>query len=460
MSVSEFLIKCFYPRQSKSGRGYKKEITFGGVRYPIEQPPRKLFIDNRYKNTDLDDSKQRHPILCSEAHDHWEEGAEWTPSSMTIISDYPYTTLKQRILEGATFGGTHFKHFYGELPTCLCNDTVFEDNEEVLTRRRDEALSASLKQEMCIFFSTVNQKIVKWELGYFNHDSGEFQKIDEVNVSANTQDFPEDKVSFWLKQNERRVGRLPFHCAGHLATESVDDSSRQIKIPDSGELVALVPASRLEKYKESLSSLKNAERIQENGSIVSFEASGGIVKLGKVGTIFTHKDHGFHVATIKWDSTTISFVQEFIKESTGLAPQYVRRTNPLKIEMYDADLDLVTVSDSNTPNLYRCDAGGSMKVRVFRSRNRPLGSFLMKVGPNVNVNFGNDDANRISITPYPIYSNGIKVFKIFVKSPIFEQGIWFELNCNKADDGTWFEVHNNKTSVEASGMRVELFEEE
>ena len=460
MSVSEFLIECFYPRQSEKGGGHKKEIQFGGVRYPIKQDRRKDFIDIRYKDTDIFDSKQRHPILCSEAHDHWEAGAEWTPSSMTIISDYPYTTLKQRILEGATFGGTHFKHFHGELPTCLCNDAEFEDDEEVLTRRRDEALSASLSHEMCISSTIEDRKIVKWELEYFNHDSGQFQKIDEVNVSANTQDFPEDKVSFWLKQNERRLGRLPFHCAGHLATESEEASSRQIKIPDSGELVALVPASRLEKYKERLRSLKKGGSEQDNGSVVSFEANGGIVKLGKVGTKFNHQGHGFHVATITWDSATISFVQEFIKICTGLASQYVRRTNPLKIEMYDADDELVTAADARTPNQYRCDAGGSMKVRVFRSRNRPLGSFWMNVGPNVNVDFANVGANMIEIVPHPIDSNGVKVFKIYVKPTHFEQGIWFELNCKKADDGTWFEVFNHKTSVEASGMRVELFEEE
>jgi hypothetical protein len=459
MSVSEFLIECFYPRQSEKGGGHKKEIQFGGVRYPIKQDRRKDFIDIRYKDTDIFDSKQRHPILCSEAHDHWEAGAEWTPSSMTIISDYPYTTLKQRILEGATFGGTHFKHFHGELPTCLCNDAEFEDDEEVLTRRRDEALSASLSHEMCISSSTEDEKIVKWELGYFNHDSRQFQKINEDDVSANTPDFPEDEVSFWLKQNERRLGRLPFHCAGHLATESEEASSRQIKIPDSGELVALVPASRLEKYTEMLRSLKNAELIQENGSVVSFPANGGDVKMPKKPK-FKHQGHDFHVATITWDSATISFVQEFIKICTGLASQYVRRTNPLKIEMYDADYELVTVTDANTPNQYHCDAGGSMSVRVFRSRNRPLGSFLMNVGPNVDIDFGNEDLNRIRITRFPPNPDGSKLFKIFVKNPIFEQGIWFELNCNKADDGTWLEVSDYKTSVEASGMRVELFEEE
>ena len=456
MSVSEFIIECFYPRQQK-GR-FKKERQFGGVRYPIDQPPRKEFIDNRYRDTDLDDNTQRHPILCSEAHDHWQEDSPNTPSSMQIVSDYTYTQLKKRIQNGDTFGGTHFKHWNGELPTCLCNDAVFGDDEEIMTRRRDEALSEVLSVEMCISSTIRNGEVVKWELGYFNRDSSELLKIDEIDYDADIQNFSMDKVSFWLRQDERRLGRLPFHCAGHITNESVEDSSRQIKIPDSGELVALIPASRFGEYQQRLISLKNAERIKENGSIISFLANQGDVKLYNKGKRFSHQGGDFYVATIKWNSSTISFVQEFMKECTGLDSQFVRRTNPVKIEIYDDDNELVTVTDANSPNRYRYNVGSSMKARVFRSRNRPLGSFLMRVGDNVNIDFRNPDSNRISITEYPPSPDGSKLFKMFVKSPLFQQGIWFELNCDGADDGTWFEVFDYKTSVEASGMRVELFE--
>lgn len=443
MSVQEFLRTCFYNRlnENQENRG---ELTIGGIRSYVPQPKRRDFLPEEYQGTDIWDASPRHPLLCLNGHYTWEEGEDKTPSSFTInAGGYTLSTLKNRIERGDNIFGAYFKHWSGELDECHCGNG--RDVGQIL---RDEQRKAALANR------TNGTPVLQYFDGTYElrfHIQKETAELAVGIHAVGEVDSPpalrpndlQESVSLWLKS--RDVGNLPGNCAGFLCFENSTEANN-LFIPDEGMIVLIIPEARKEEYQAHLRALK--EDIPD----------GVKMKLGKADTLSALQE--YRQGTIEWnDAVSQEHVKSFIQKITGLEMRKLRSTRPLMMEVCDGDYMNVTPVSVERLSDFAMDAGENFHVKIRRTRNAPLEGFRLLLGPGIiatTLILTGLEASWLGVDE----SSGGTLWKIFVRGPNLQNGLWATLQVQSHDEEAWVEVFDHGSTVEQSGTRLQIVSKE
>jgi len=424
------------------GKENKKERSLGGVKAHIPQPKRREFLNKVYKNTDIWDNSTRHPLLCLRGHYSWHKGSDKTPSSFTIVTPYTLSTLKSKIEKGDYIIGANFQHWINELDKCECRKGR-ELGDTILTEQRKATLASR-----SIGHPVLQKFDEKYELKYYlQKRENEVQPgvHDIKNIDTPGRIFPsdlKDRVSLWLLSRES--GYLPRNCAGFLCFEACDENSN-LFIPDTGGIVLIIPKSKKEEFVIHLKKLK--EKIDA-------------VKMGP-GNADTLKEDlkDYSQGSIEWsDSDSQEEVKKFIEEITNLEMRKIRSTRPLAMEIFDENYEFLTpVSKERITDFsLSSDLGYYLKIR--RLRNAPLEGFRILFGPGIvgtNLSFTGLEATSLGIDDE---SGGI-LWKIFVRDKTLQNGVWAKISLVSNTDDAWIEIFDHGSSVEQSGMRIQIVPE-
>ena len=121
----------------------RKEIIIDNIQTTVRMPQRRTFVGKRLgywsdgASTRINDYKQRHPILCDDAVSLWDEernntdlATRKTPSSIGLVFNRSYRSMKSAVESGDYLGNPFFKHWHGEKNLCSCNDHDFSESTQ------------------------------------------------------------------------------------------------------------------------------------------------------------------------------------------------------------------------------------------------------------------------------------------------------------------------------------------
>lgn len=446
MSVQEYLWNCFYPRLIEKPRtNSHKETTLGGIRSSIPLPKRSKFLPNEYKDSRIWNGEQRHPLLCLNGHYNWDENSDKTPSSMYVSFGVSLSTLKIKIEKGDYIFGPHFKHHYAEHPLCHCGAGL-ADPESLLEEQRDAALANRVNGVPCL---QDNNSVYELIFFVLKQIEGFPEGSSKIDMAKDKHLLPptnlETSVSLWLQS--RDAGSLPANCAGFLIASDSTKENQRVFIPDTGKITLIIPNAEFEIMKEKLQRLKKDLR------------EGVKLMRGKATSLTSIPD--YYQGTIEWkDEDSHKRVKEFISDLTGLETQNIRSTRPLILEVYDKEYEAVTPVDDNTRNSdYAFDEQNQFFIKIRRARNTPLEGFRILLGPGFSA--GALQMRGLEASNLGFHENsGGTLWKIFIRDVGLQNGIWAKVKIDSIADNTWLEVFDHGSSVEQSGMRIQVVSKE